>query len=266
MSAPGPASQAQLTSTQHLTISKEEDHEHDHWRTSNGSAGSVRGESSFTVEPRRSLLDCAADLPQVLAERVRAILGTAEQVLVERSLRAQCLACRDLQGLIAFDLPDRAAGVEHLVNSFRRNEDDSVVVGEHNVATCDDVFAEASARERLGLLRIESHGACRAGSVAEEREADLAQLGRVTMEPPDDEGRNAGGLCLEYRQIADARLIRSARIVHDEDIARPRRPKRLEEDVDAAVMAGRECSPGDSCTGDNRCNPRRRHPQRHASP
>src|SRR5204863_9502630 len=116
------------------------------------------------------------------------------------------------------------------------------------------------------LLRIESHGACRTGSVAEEREADLAQLGSVTVESPDDEGRDAGRLRLEYRQVADARLVRSARIVYDEDIARPRRTECLEEDVDAAVMAGRECAPGDPCTGSNGCNPRRRHAQRYASP
>ena len=39
-----------------------------------------------------SLLDCAADLPQVLAERVRRIVDAAEQVLIERSLRTQRLA------------------------------------------------------------------------------------------------------------------------------------------------------------------------------
>ena len=44
MSAPGPASQAQLTSTQHLTISKEEDHEHPHWRTSNAGSSELDGE------------------------------------------------------------------------------------------------------------------------------------------------------------------------------------------------------------------------------
>src|SRR5438105_978024 len=112
----------------------------------------------LTVQGRaaRSLLDCAADLPEVLAERVRRIVGTVEQVLVERGLRTQCLAGRNPQRLLAFDLPDRAGGVEHFINSFRRNEDDTVIVGEHDVVTCDRVFAEARARERLGLLRIES--------------------------------------------------------------------------------------------------------------
>src|SRR2546423_1446312 len=72
------------------------------------------------------------------------------------------------------------------------------------------------------------------------------------------------------RNVSPAAILkacsRSARIVDDEDIARPRRTECLEEDVDAAVMAGRECAPGDPCTGSNGCNPRRRHAQRHASP
>jgi len=165
-----------------------------------------------------SLLDCAADLPQVLAERVRRIVDAAEQVLIERSLRTQRLAGGNPQGLLAFGLPDRVGGVEHLINSFRRNEDDTVIVGEHDVVTCDHVFAEARARERLGLLRIESQRSGRVGSIAEEREADLTQLGCVAVHSPDDERCDAGRLCLEYGQVADAGLVRSARIVDDEDI------------------------------------------------
>ena len=34
------------------------------------------------------------------------------------------------------------------INSFRRNEDDTVIVGEHDVVTRDQVFAEARAQER----------------------------------------------------------------------------------------------------------------------
>jgi hypothetical protein len=51
----------------------------------------------FTVQGRAawSFLDCSADLPQVLAERVRRIVGTAGQVLIKRCLRTQCLAGRD---------------------------------------------------------------------------------------------------------------------------------------------------------------------------
>src|SRR5207248_10393246 len=169
-----------------------------------------------------SLLDCAADLPQVLAERVRRIVDAAEQVLIERSLRTQRLAGGNPQGLLAFGPPDRSGGVEHLINSSRRNEGDTVIVGEHDIVACDDVFAEASARERLRLLSIESHRPRRPVSIAEEREADLPQLRRVTVQSPYDEGRDAGRPRLEDGQGADAGLVRSARIVDDEDIAGPR--------------------------------------------
>src|SRR5438477_11489950 len=92
----------------------------------------------------------------MLAERVRSTAGAAGQVLIERRLRTQCLAGRDPRRLLAFDVPDRAGGVEHLVNAVGRNEGDTVIVGEHDVVTCDHVCAEARARERLGLLRIAS--------------------------------------------------------------------------------------------------------------
>jgi hypothetical protein len=99
------------------------------------------------------------------------------------------------------------------------------------------VLAEACARQRFGLLRIESQRSRGVGSIAEERDVDLAQLGSVAVHSPDDERRDAGRPCLEHRQVADAGLVQSARVVHDEHIARPRRTERLEEDIDAAVMA-----------------------------
>jgi hypothetical protein len=37
-------------------------------------------------------------------------------MFIERCLRTQCLAGRDPQRLLAFDLPDRAGGVEHLIS------------------------------------------------------------------------------------------------------------------------------------------------------
>src|SRR5207253_9413734 len=104
----------------------------------------------------------------MLAERVRSIAGAAGQVLVERRLPTQCLASRDPRCLLALDLPDRAGGVEHLINAVGRNEGDTVIAGEHDVVTCDHVFAEARARERLGLLRSESQRSGRVGSIAEE--------------------------------------------------------------------------------------------------
>src|SRR5690349_18331260 len=69
-----------------------------------------------------SFLDCPADLPQVLAERVRRVVGAAGQVLIERSLRTQCLAGREPRCLLAFDLPDCSGGVEHLIKAVRSNE------------------------------------------------------------------------------------------------------------------------------------------------
>jgi hypothetical protein len=51
--------------------------------------GHVQGRAAW------SFLDCSADLPQVPAERVRRIVGTAGQVLIKRCLCTQCLAGRN---------------------------------------------------------------------------------------------------------------------------------------------------------------------------
>jgi hypothetical protein len=59
-----------------------------------------------------------------------------------------------------------------------RNEEDAVIVGDHDVVRCDHVFAEASAREGTGLLRIESP-----------RSARVVQLRRVAVHSPDDKRR-----------------------------------------------------------------------------
>jgi len=69
-----------------------------------------------------------------------------------------------------------AGGVEHLIEAVRRDEGDTVIVGEHDVLTRDDVFAEACARERIGLLQIESQRSGRVGSIAEERECLVPAL------------------------------------------------------------------------------------------
>jgi hypothetical protein len=51
-------------------------------------------------------------------------------------VRHQCLASRDPRRLLAFDLGDRAGGVEHLIEAVCGNEEDAVIVGEHDVVTC----------------------------------------------------------------------------------------------------------------------------------
>ena len=55
------------------------------------------------------------------------------EVIVELRLPAQRLAGRDLAGLRLLGRPDRAGGLEHLLDSLGGDEQHAVVIGEHDV-------------------------------------------------------------------------------------------------------------------------------------
>jgi hypothetical protein len=98
-------------------------------------------------------------------------------------IRAPAGSLRALRGSASFcDPGDAWSSLDcpaDLPQAVCGNEEDAVIVGEHDVVTCDHVFAEASARE--GTLRIESP-----------RSARVVQLRRVAVHSPDDKRRDAG--------------------------------------------------------------------------
>src|SRR5690242_14760394 len=221
-------------------------------RSASGTAAATRA---------RSFFNRAADPPQVAAEGVRRIAPALGEVLGEPRLVAQRLPRADAPCLLPFDPTDRPDRLEHLVHVRLRDEDDAVVVGEHDVVARDDRLAEA---HRLVVPLVEPRRAERARAVAPDREADLAQLARVPVQSPDDDAGEPRGLRLEDRQIADARLVDAAGVVDDEDIAGIRSLARLEEDVDTAEVPGRQYASDDERAGDDRPDAGRSGTQRHA--
>jgi hypothetical protein len=100
--------------------------------------------------------------------------------------------------------------------------------------------AEARGDERIRLLRVEPHRTRRVRAVAEDRESELEQFSGVAMKAPDGERGHARRLRLEHRQVAHARLVRTARVVDHEHVAGLRASESLEEHVDAPVVARRK--------------------------
>ena len=85
------------------------------------------------------------------------------------------------------------------------------------------------------------------------------------MEPPDDEGVHAGRPGLEHGEVADAGLVDAPAVVDDEHVPGLRGGERLEEDVDAPGMTGRQGAAGEQrTTGHDGADPGGCHAERHA--
>ena len=87
---------------------------------------------------------------------------------------------------------------------------------------------------------------------AEDWKVDLSQFVAVTMTTPYRDRRQPGSLSLQCYEIANACLIHSSSIVDHQNIAFPRIVDCLEEDIYAAIMAGRHClARDDPASGDH---------------
>ena len=82
------------------------------------------------------------------------------------------------------------------------------------------------------------------------------------METPDNYAGQPGACCLEHGEVADAGLVVAAAVVDDQDVAVLGGLERLEEDVDAAVVARRQHPSGNLGAGDQGGDSRRRGAQR----
>lgn len=121
----------------------------------------------------------------------------------------------------------------------------------------------ADAIRRLGVKPRRWHRIC---AVAPEWKPDPTELGAVAVQTPDNHAGQPGAGCLEHGEVADAGLVAAAAVVDDQNIAGLGELKRLEEDVDAAVVAGRQRPPGDLGTGNESGDSRRRRAQRNPDP
>lgn len=188
----------------------------------------------------------------MLAEGQGRVGGAGSEVGGEPHLLTQRPAGSDLAGLAVFGVADGLGQVEQLLDAVGRDEDRSVLVREYDVLAGDRPAADRCRGQRVGRLRVETERPRRQGAEAEDGKADRGDVNRVAVQPADHDPRDSGGLGLEGDQVADARLVPSAAVVHDQYVARLGGLERLQEHVDTAHMLRRQHPPGDPPRGRSR--------------
>src|ERR1700733_6286303 len=178
--------------------------------------------------------DGPADAPQMPPEGVGRVSGASGQVVIESGLLAQCLALPDPASLVPLALPDLVRCGQYLLGTLSRDEHHAVVIGEDDVPGADQVRPEPRGDQRLGLPLVQPHRPGRAAPVTEDRKADRGQLRRVAVQAPHHQARDTGGLGLQHRQVADARLVRAATVVDDQHVAGLCPAKCLQEHLHAS--------------------------------
>ena len=198
----------------------------------------------------------------MLAERVCFIGGTSGEVLIKVKLLSQCFASPDLFCLAPLLLPDRVRGGENFLNTLEGRKQHPVGICKDNVLTCDDDFAELGRSQCLRRRRIEPPRTGGKGSITKNWKSDLTKLDSIAVATPNNDPCQPPSLCFECGQVSDAALIHPALIVDNQDIARLGNPHRLQEDIHAAIMSGRQSATGDLSFSHQWVDPRRREPQR----
>jgi hypothetical protein len=184
-------------------------------------------------------LDGATNAPEVFAEG-GAVVAALFEVVGEVRLGPETRAPVHAGCLKAFCFADRTRSVGNVLSAAERQKEHSIIVGEHEVFRGDDLFADGSCGEGIGLLVIEALRAGSQGTLAENWYPDSAQLGAVPVEPPDDDSSKASFLRFEGDEVANACFVEAAPVIHDEHIAWFGFLDGFEEDVDASIVLGRE--------------------------
>lgn len=120
--------------------------------------------------------------------------------------------------------------------------------------------SRAASEERAGHDHVE-----RPVPGAEDRQADVDQLGCVAMRAPHNQPRHTRRTRFEHQQVADASLVGTALVVDDQHITLSGVAERLEKRLRApGVVPGGQHSPRQPVPRHHRADPRRSCPQRHA--
>jgi hypothetical protein len=130
-----------------------------------------------------------------------------------------------------------------------RDEEHTVQVPKDNILPSNHKISNPRGNESIGSAYIQSSRSSGACPVAEDRETDLLQLGRVAVSAPDDDPSKSITLGFQSRQIADAAFVHPAAVVNHQYIAWLRYPHGFQEDVYTAVVLHRENAPGKSEPG-----------------
>ncbi|MCU1515534.1 MAG: hypothetical protein JWQ75_255 [Pseudarthrobacter sp.] len=101
------------------------------------------------------------------------------------------------------------------------------------------MLAERCGVQGIGVAWIEPLRAHRQGPLAEDRQGDGPQFGRVAVQPPAQDAGQACAACLQRHEVTDAGLVLAAAVVDHQDVTGFGAFDGLEEDVHTAVMPGR---------------------------
>src|SRR3984957_5106851 len=212
---------------------------------------------------RRTLRAVLADQPglflngpahgsQVIAETQGGHPLALGQVAVELHLTAQGDACAELSGLAPFGVADRLRQREDFPGATGRHEQHAIVIAQDQVLAIHGPLSHRGGGQRIGDPGIETLRAGRERAQAEDRQPDRLDVGGVAMQPPDHDAVQPRRLSLKNHQVADAALIEAPVVVDYQHVARFGPVERLEENIDAAGIAGGTHPPREPATPPDR--------------
>ena len=117
-------------------------------------------------------------------------------------------------------------------------EQDSVVVAQHKVVARDSYPIDYGSRHHPAANGNASRAKGRCAE-AMELQANLRQLQRVPMQPPDDHSTEPGESRFQHEQIPNARLVRAAPVVNHENTSARSRVDRFKDHIDTPDMSDR---------------------------
>lgn len=118
-------------------------------------------------------------------------------------------------GLVAFGVADAGSKFSNIGCPIQRNEDETVVVAQHEVLCTDGMGAADGGSERLCFLCVQSLGAGRQGAQAEHGQANGFKLLGVAVQAPDHDATQACVCCLQRHKVTDTGFVLSPAVVND---------------------------------------------------
>jgi hypothetical protein len=154
-----------------------------------------------------SLFDRPTNRAQVLSEREMSARLSGRDVLVEAGLAPEAGAALYSRRLGAFCVTDVGCEIRNVAGAIQRHKQDTVVVSYHEVVGGDDVLAAGGRSESKRVLWLKVLWTGRQCSQAEYRQADDVKFGRVAVQAPDHDARQAGAACLQGHQVSNAGFV-----------------------------------------------------------
>src|SRR5216683_87543 len=159
-------------------------------------------------------------------ERVGRVACSEPQVFIETELVSEGPALSHGVRLYAFPLRNGLGHLQQLFRARARSKHDPVRVAEDEILPPHQEVSEPRREQRLRLGSVQAPGPRGTSAVAEHREANPLQFSSIAMQAPDHESRHATCFGLEGGKVADACLIRSARVVDHQNMPWPGRAMR----------------------------------------